>query len=99
MTINLWDAIARMRFISKKKGAFSFVFMSYSRQRRTSEGIVEIANARLLPNPKPAVGFSDYMLRFVDLDTGEERRCWQPCIMYFNDLKVTLSNGTDQKRK
>ena len=88
LTIKLWDAIRTMRQISKKKGSFAFAFMSYSRTRRKSDGIVEVPNARLLPQAYPATKFSDSMLRYVDLDTGEEHRMWQATLMYFNGTKV-----------
>lgn len=88
--INIWDAIREMRQISKKQGAFSMTFMSYSRTRGKSDGIVEIQNARLRHQDTPGGEFSDYMLNYVDIDTGEAYHFWQPCLMYFNNLKVTM---------
>lgn len=89
-TIHLYDAIRQMRQISKKQGSFSMVFMSYSHTRGKSDGIVEVGNARLRPQEAPGSKFSDYMLNYVDLNTGEALHLWQPLLMYFNGQKINL---------
>lgn len=89
-TIPLFEAIRLMRQISKKKGSFSLTFMSYSRTRGKSDGIIDVPHARLRPQEKNGGEFSDHMLNYVDLDTGEALRFWQPCLMYFNGQKVEL---------
>lgn len=88
--INLYDAIRQMRQISAKKGSFQMIFVSYSRTRGISEGFVEVAKARLRPQPATATLFSDMMLNYVDLDTGEDKKMWQPLLLVFNGQKVTL---------
>mgnify|MGYP000961140573 CR=1 FL=1 len=88
--IKIWDAIREMRQISAKKGSFSIVFMSYSRTRMKSDGIVEVQNARLRAQDKPGGVFSDFMLNYIDLDTGEDYHFWQPCLMYFNNQKIVM---------
>lgn len=88
--INLYDAIKQMRQISAKKGHFSMVFVSYSRSRGISDGFVEVGRARLRPQPDKSIQYSDYMLNYVDLDTMEERRLWQPLLIYFNGQKVEM---------
>lgn len=85
----VFDAIREMRQISKKQGSFSMVFMSYSRSRGKSDGIVEISNARLRPQDNPGGKYSDHMLNYVDTDTGEAHRLWQPLLMYFNGNKIS----------
>nr|NQU94096.1 hypothetical protein [Bacteroidota bacterium] len=72
------------------KGSFSFAFMSYSRTKGESHGIVEVHKARLRPQEKPGGPYADDMLNYVDLITGEAQHFWQPCLMYFNHQKVTL---------
>lgn len=89
-SIHVYDAIRQMRQISKKQGSFSMVFMSLSRSRGTSDGIVEIRNARLRPQDAPGSKYGDYMLNYVDLDTGEANHMWQPLLMYFNGQKIRL---------
>lgn len=88
--MHLFDAIHEMRQISKKQGSFSMVFMSYSRSRGSSDGIVEVQRARLRPQQAVQTTFSDHMLNYVDLDTGEEKRLWQPLLMYFNNQKISI---------
>jgi len=89
-TINIWDAIRQMRELSKQGGSFSITFMSYSRERCKSDGIIEVTNARLRPQDSPAGEYSDYMLNYVDIDSGEAYHFWQPCLMYFNQQRVTI---------
>ena len=90
-TIDLYQAIKQMRAISKKQGSFSLAFMSYSRTRGSSHGIVEIGRARLLKGDYPKGKYSDHMLNYVDLDTGEAHRLWQPLLMYFNGTRIKLN--------
>jgi hypothetical protein len=89
-SINIWDAIRQMRELSKQGGSFSITFMSYSRERRKSDGIIEVTNARLRPQDSPAGQYSDYMLNYVDIDSGEAYHFWQPCLMYFNNQRITI---------
>jgi len=89
-SIHLYDAIKQMRAISSRKGSFSIVFLSYSRSRGTSDGIVEVPRARLRPQQFPATKYSDIMLNYVDTDTGEAHHLWQPLLMYFNGMKIKL---------
>jgi len=88
--INLWEAIKQMRQISRKKGSFSFIFMSYSRSRGKSSGIVEVSNARLRSQAPPGGKYADHLLNYVDIDTGEAFHFWQPCLMFFEGKKITL---------
>lgn len=88
-TINIWEAISLMRQISKKKGSFSFTFMSYSMSRGKSDGIIEVSNARLRPQ-NVAGEYADHMLNYIDIISGEAFHFWQPCLMYFENKKITL---------
>ena len=89
-TIPLFEAIKQMRQISKKKGSFSLTFMSYSRSRGKSDGIVEVNSARLRPQQKNGGEYSDHILNYIDIVTGEAFRFWQPCLMYFDGKKITV---------
>jgi len=89
-TIPLFEAIKLMRQISKKKGSFSFSFMSYSRSRGKSDGIVEVSSARLRPQNLNGGKYSDHMLNYVDTVTGEAFHFWQPTLMYFEGKKIIL---------
>jgi len=65
--------------------------MSYSYTRDTSHGIVTVLRAVLLPgNLKDRNAFNEYMLRYRDLDTYEEKSCWQLLLLTLNGEELTL---------
>lgn len=81
-----------MRACSERGESFSFSFMSYSYERRKSDGIVKIEHARLRrQSRKENNRFADYMLNFIDLDTMEYGMCWQPLLLEFNGEELELS--------
>lgn len=81
-----------MRACSERGESFSFSFMSYSYERRKSDGIVKIEHARLRrQSRKENNRFADYMLNFMDLDTMEYGMCWQPLLLEFNGEELELS--------
>jgi len=79
-----------MRAISQKQGSFQITFMSYSMDRGKSDGIIDVTNARLRPQDSPPGKYSDHMLNYVDIDNGEAYHFWQPCLMYFNNQRITM---------
>ena len=90
--LTVYDAIEQMRKISKAKGFFSFSFMSYSETKQESSGVVEFSKARLTASDKEEFNKNhDVMLNFVDLMTGEPKRCYQPLLMTFNGQKLELT--------
>ena len=90
--MRVYDAIDKMREISRAKGEFSFSFMSYSESKGTSEGIVDVARARLRSRPDEGKNRNrDIMEAYIDLDTGEARQFYQPLLMMFNGQKVELT--------
>ena len=89
--MTVYEAIDRMRELSRQRIAFSFSFMSYSIARRRSEGVVAVRRARLnKQNRRERNQYSDYMLQYTDLDTGETASCWQPLLLTFNDTELEL---------
>lgn len=89
--MTVYEAIDRMRELSRKRIAFSFSFMSYSIARRKSEGIVTVRRARLnKQSRKERNRYADYMLQYTDLDTGETASCWQPLLLELNGEEVEL---------
>lgn len=89
--MDLYEAIKEMRRISAEGGHFSFTFMSYNASAGTSEGIVAVNHARLLKrerieNHKDA----EIVEAYINLDTMEPRRFYQPLLMTFNGQKVIL---------
>lgn len=80
-----------MRVCSERGESFSFAFMSYSYERRKSNGIVKIEHARLRKQSRKENNrFTDYMLNFIDLDTMEYGMFWQPLLLEFNGHELEL---------
>ena len=89
--MTVFKAIAEMRRISKVNGEFSFSFMTYSTDKRKSNGPRFISRARLSKQSREDQReMSDNMLNYVDLDTGRYRTCYQPLLMTFNGNTLIL---------
>lgn len=89
--MEVYKAISEMRAKSERGDHFSFAFMSYSYERRKSDGVVKIERARLRKQShKENNRFADHMLNFIDLDTMEYGRCWQPLLLEFDGHELTL---------
>lgn len=87
----IWDAIQAMRQLSDEGKAFSFSFMSCDRTKERSEGIIEVLNGRLLSRER-ADKYADAEIieRYINLDTMEVRRFYQPLLMTFNGENVQM---------
>lgn len=80
-----------MRGLSKLNKAFSFVFMSYYRDKQTTKGLVAVNKAMLRASTKKTSNKNtDYMLNYTDLETGKPRQFYQVTLMYFNGMKITV---------
>ena len=89
--MEVYEAINQMRAKSERGESFSFAFMSYSYERRKSDGIIRIERARLRKQSKRDDNrFADYMLNFIDLDNLEYGMCWQPLLLEFEGKELEL---------
>lgn len=89
--MKLYEAISEMRRISKEGGSFSLVFMSCDTGRRMSSGVIHVRAARLLKREDVRYNsHAEDMERYLDLDTMEARRFWQPLLMFFNGEKIVI---------
>lgn len=89
--MNIWDAIRQMRILSKEGKNFSFSFMSCDRTKERSEGIVEVLHARLATRERvDKYKDAEIIERYINLDTMEVRRFYQPLLMTFNGENVTM---------
>lgn len=89
--MNIYTAIEEMRRLSERRESFSFSFMSYSHTRRKSDGVMTVRRARLCKQSRKEHNrYADYMLNYIDLDTGERASCWQPLLLTFNDEELEL---------
>jgi hypothetical protein len=91
MEIQLFAAIAEMKRLTAINQPFSFSFASWDSTRRTSKGIVMVNRALLATRETyTSNANAEHMLSYRSLDDDKIRRCWQPCIMYFNGKKVVI---------
>ena len=87
--MELFDAIRRMRELSRKNETFSFSFMSYNSSAGRSEGIVEVRHARLRARAQDTHHrHAEIIEEYIDIDTGRARHFYQPLLMSFNGEKV-----------
>ena len=78
-----------MRDLSKQELTFSFLFMSYNESAQRSEGIIEVRHARLRARTQEAHHRNaEIVEEYINIDTGEPRRFYQPLLMTFNGQKV-----------
>ncbi|MFY0628574.1 MAG: hypothetical protein JXR07_19915 [Reichenbachiella sp.] len=65
--------------------------MSYNRSAQTTEGIVEVRNARLRKkSPMVEYESNEVIEPYLDLDTNEPRRFYHPTLMTFNGQRLNL---------
>lgn len=89
--MDVYKAIEEMRRLSERRESFSFSFVSYSHARRKSDGVVTVRRARLCKQSrKERNQYADYMLNYINLDTGERASCWQPLLLTFNHQELEL---------
>lgn len=80
-----------MRRKTEQGECFSFSFMSFSYERRKSDGIIKIERAKLRKQSRKEKNrFADYMLNFIDMDTMEYGMCWQPLLLEFDGHELEL---------
>lgn len=89
--MTIYQAISSMRELTKAGKTFSFSFMSYSRSRQQTEGIIEVRTARLRNRGKKENNIqAEIMEEYMDLDQNQPRHFYHPALMTFNGQKVTL---------
>lgn len=90
--MNVFEAIRQMKVLTDKGQTFSFSFMSYSIDKNRSHGIVTVEHAKLRAgNRKERTRFNDYLLNYTDMDTLEDKTCWQPLLLEFNGIMLELN--------
>ena len=89
--MDLSDAITELRRLSSETTSFGISFMSYNSTERKSEGVVTVRRARLLKRESEKYHKNaDIVEAYIDLDTMECKRFYQPLLMFFNGEKVVL---------
>lgn len=83
------EAINEMRRLTKANKPFAFSFMSYSRERQTTRGIIEVRSAILRKRGKKEYNqMAEIMEEYTDLDRQEQRHFYHPALMTFNGHKL-----------
>lgn len=91
-TIDLYEAIDRMKRISLAGGTFSMKFRKWNRLTRNGGDLVKVNAARVRPKAgDEKIAHSSYKLSFTDTETGLARNCWQVLITEFNGRPTVLS--------
>jgi hypothetical protein len=92
MTPSVYDAIQKMRELSKLRQPFTFTFMSWSETTQSTHGVVEVRQGRLV-NKSKSVEYlnSEFLEPYLDLDTMEYKRFYHPFLMTFNGRKLQLT--------
>lgn len=89
--MNVYEALTEMRRMSEQDTCFSFSFMSYNPTKGTSDGIVYVRRGILRHREtKEHNRNADLIEAYLDLETGEPRRFYQPLLMTFNGQKLIL---------
>lgn len=89
--MDLYEAIKQMRAMSEKGQSFSLSFMSCNISQGRSDGVVNVAHARLRARESIEHNrYAEMMEAYTNLDTMENRHFYQPLLMTFNGEKVTL---------
>ena len=89
--MDLYLALKEMRRLSAEKTPFSFSFMSCNLTSNSSEGVITVRRARLLKREHVKHHKNAEIVEaYLDLDTMESKRFYQPLLMTFNGQKVVL---------
>lgn len=89
--MDVYEAISEMRRLSSEGRPFSFSFMSCNLTEGKSEGIVYVRHGKLRKREKSDHHrYAGMVEAYVDLDTMENRRFYQPLLMTFNGEKLEL---------
>lgn len=90
--MTIYEAIAKMRELTKQGQSFSFTFMSYSLSRDKCNGIVEVQKARLRPRNKVDYNqYAELQEEYINVNTGEPRRFWHCCLLSLNGQSLTFT--------
>jgi hypothetical protein len=90
-TIKLQDALLRMRDLTKKSIPFSFSYISYSEQQRSSDGLKVVANALLRPGYREDQSDkANILIAYTDLSNDNHRQFYLPLLMSFNGQLIEI---------
>ena len=80
-----------MRRLSAEGVPYGFTIMSYDATAHVSKGKIEVRHDRLLKHEKQENHRdAEFVEAYLDLDTCQARRFYQPLLMSFNGQNVVL---------
>lgn len=89
--MTVFQALNKMKELTRLGKSFSFSFMSYSSSRDKSEGIIEVSSAKLRKGTSDKdLENGDLLINYFNLDTFEDRRFYLPLLMSFNGQKLEI---------
>ena len=87
--MTVFEAVNKMRQMTKDRQPFSFSFMSYNRDKQTSEGMVQVENAKLI-DKKTNTPEDDLRERYFDYDKAGIRTFYIGSLMTFQGKKLII---------
>lgn len=90
-TINIYDAVERMREVSAGGGTFAVKFRKWDRQRGRGGDLVSLKLARLRRKASDErIENSSHKVFITDTATGRAIVCWMCLIVEFNGRRVSF---------
>lgn len=90
-TVNIYEAVERMREISAGGGTFALKFRKWDRQRHKGGDVVLLKLARLRKKASDEkIENSSHKVFITDTSTGRALVCWMCLIVEFNGRRVAF---------
>ncbi len=90
-TVNIYEAVERMREISAGGGTFALKFRKWDRQRHKGGDVVSLQLARLRKKASDEkIENSSHKVFITDTSTGRALVCWMCLIVEFNGRRVAF---------
>lgn len=90
--MTVFDAIGKMRELTRQGKTFSFVFMSYYRSNQSSSGIVQVPQAKLRKRDQVKNNANAEIIEeYLDIQTNQPKEFYQCNLMYLNGEKLELN--------
>ena len=90
-TVNIYEAVERMREISQGGGTFALKFRKWDRQRHKGGDMVVLKLARLRRKASDErIAHSSHKVFITDTATGRAIVCWMCLIVEFNGRRVSF---------
>ncbi len=90
-TLNIYDAVERMREISQGGGTFAIKFRKWDRQRHKGGDVVSLKLARLRRKASDErIKHSSHKVFLTDTATGRALVCWMCLIVELNGRRVSF---------